>query len=145
MKDICINNFNEFLPLFDNIKFINITNNNYNEFCENNKKNENRRSMSSFFINLMKHDIISSEYMYNLINKLIEKIDYNDDIEDININEEIIENIYILIKNGYEELQEEEEKWEDLIEKINSYVNEKNDHISKKSVFKFLDLLEEIE
>ena len=83
--------------------------------------------------------------MYNLINKLIEKIDYNDDIEDININEEIIENIYILIKNGYEELQEEEDKWEDLIEKINSYVNEKNDHISKKSVFKFLDLLEEIE
>jgi hypothetical protein len=145
MKDICINNFNEFLPLFDDIKFININNNNYNEFCENNKKNENRRSMSSFFINLMKHDIISSEYMYNLINKLIEKIDYNDDIEDININEEIIENIYILIKNGYEELQEEEDKWEDLIEKINSYVNEKNDHISKKSVFKFLDLLEEIE
>ena len=101
--------------------------------------------MSSFFINLMKHDIISSEYMYNLINKLIEKIDYNDDGEDIEINEEIIENIYILIKNGYEELQENEEKWEELIEKINSYVNEKHEHISKKSVFKFLDLLEEIE
>ena len=50
-----------------------------------------------------------------------------------------------IIKNGYEDLQEQEEKWADLIEKINSYVNEKHEHISKKSVFKFLDLLEEIE
>jgi hypothetical protein len=144
MKEICEKNFTEFLSLFDDIQFINITNTNYNEFCENNKKNENRRSMSSFFINLMKYDIISSELMFNLINNLIDKIDNNDSIENININEEIVENLYILIKNGYEEL-EEDNKWDNLVDKINSYVNEKYEYISKKSVFKFLDLLEEIE
>ena len=36
--------------------------------------------------------------MYTLINDLIEKIDYNDSEDDININEEIIENIFIIIK-----------------------------------------------
>ena len=82
--------------------------------------------------------------MFNLINNLIDKIDNNDSIENININEEIVENLYILIKNRYEEL-EEDSKWDDLVDKINSYVNEKYEYISKKSVFKFLDLLEEIE
>ncbi len=84
--------------------------------------------------------------MYILINDLIEKIDYNDSEEDININEEIIENIFIIIKNGYEKLKETDiEKWESLIEEIENYANNKHVHISKKSVFKFLDLLDEIE
>ena len=146
MKDICLTNFKKFLKLFDDIKFININNNNYDEFCENNKKNEKRRSMSSFFVNLMQFDIISVDMMYTLINDLIEKIDYNDSEEDININEEIIENIFIIIKNGYEKLKESDiEKWESLIEEIENYANNKHVHISKKSVFKFLDLLDEIE
>ena len=146
MKDICLTNFKKFLKLFDDIQFININNNNYDEFCENNKKNEKRRSMSSFFVNLMQFDIISVDMMYTLINDLIEKIDYNDSEDDININEEIIENIFIIIKNGYEKLKETDiEKWESLIEEIENYANNKHVHISKKSVFKFLDLLDEIE
>jgi len=145
MKIICINNFNDFLPLFNEIKFINIDNNNYNEFCENNKNNENRRSMSSFFINIMYYDIISLDLMYDLIKNLMDKVDYNDDAEDFNINEEIIENLFILIKGGHEKLKENEEKWNYLVDKINIYVDNKDGHISKKSIFKFLDLLEEIE
>tara|TARA_A100001011_G_scaffold400419_2_gene514815 strand:- start:2590 stop:3501 length:912 start_codon:yes stop_codon:yes gene_type:complete len=146
MKEICLTNFKKFLKLFDDIQFIDINNNNYDEFCENNKKNEKRRSMSSFFINLMHFDIISVDLMYTLINDLIDKIDYNDTSDDININEEIIENLFILIKNGYETLKEEdEEKWDTLIEQIENYANNKHEHISKKAVFKFLDLLDEIE
>ena len=146
MKDICLTNFKKFLKLFDDIQFININNNNYDEFCENNKKNEKRRSMSSFFVNLMQFDIISVDMMYTLINDLIEKIDYNDSENYLFINEEIIENIFIIIKNGYEKLKETDiEKWESLIEEIENYANNKHVHISKKSVFKFLDLLDEIE
>lgn len=146
MKDICLSNFKKFLKLFDDIKFINITNNNYDEFCENNKKNEKRRSMSCFFVNLMHFDIISVDMIYRLINDLIEKIDYNDTVDEININEEIIENIFIIIKEGYETMKETDiDKWETLIEEIENYANNKHEHISKKSVFKFLDLLDEIE
>ena len=54
----------------------------------------------------MQFDIISVDMMSTLINDLIEKIDYNDSEDDININEEIIENIFIIIKNGYEKLKE---------------------------------------
>jgi hypothetical protein len=146
MKDICLTNFKKFLKLFDDIQFVDITNNNYDEFCENNKKNEKRRSMSSFFIHLMHFDIISTNLMYTLINDLIDKIDYNDTQEEITINEEIIENLCILIKNGLETLKSsDEEKWETLIEQIENYANNKQIHISKKSVFKCLDLLDEIE
>ena len=79
-----------------------------------------------------------------LINDLIEKIDYNDSEDDININEEIIENIFIIIKNGYEKLKETDIENGNLIEEIENYANNKCSYI-KKSVFKFLDLLDEIE
>ena len=146
MKEICLSNFKKFLKLFDDIKFINIDNNNYDEFCENNKKNEKRRSMSSFFVNLMQFDIIPVDMMFTLVDDLIEKIDYNINSDDININEEIIENICIIIKDGYEKMKDVDiDKWELLIEQIENYANNKHQHISKKSVFKFLDLLDEIE
>ena len=69
---------------------------------------------------------------------MIEKIDYNDSEDDININEEIIENIFIIIKNGYEKLKETDiEKWESLIEEIENYANNKIVHISKKVYLNF--------
>lgn len=146
MKDICLTNFKKFLKLFDDIKFININNNNYDEFCENNKKNEKRRSMSSFFVNLMHFDIISVDMMYTLINDLIEKIDYNDTEDDININEEIIENISIMLIKGKEELKDNKKDWEGVIRTIEFYSEQNNDSgVSKKFQFKCLDIIDELE
>ena len=149
VKNICIINFNNFLSLFENIEFIDINDNNYDLFCENNKKNEKRRAMSSFFINLTNYQILDDIYIFNLLFKLLNEIDINKNEKNmLQVNEEIIENVFIMILNGKDILKKDNDKWE----KINIYINNfskmkiiENNGISRKLSFKCLDLLEELE
>tara|TARA_B100001142_G_scaffold106391_1_gene108257 strand:+ start:8733 stop:9665 length:933 start_codon:yes stop_codon:yes gene_type:complete len=149
VKNICIINFNNFLSLFENIEFIDINDNNYDLFCDNNKKNEKRRAMSSFFINLTNYKVIDEIYIYNLIFKLLNDIDYNKDNKDmLQVNEEIIENIFIMITNGKELLKESLKKWEKITTDITLLSKMKMidyNGISRKLSFKCMDLLEELE
>ena len=66
----------------------------------------------------------------------------------LRVNEEIIENVFIMILNGKDILKKDNDKWE----KINIYINNfskmkmiENNGISRKLTFKCLDLLEELE
>lgn len=149
VKNICIINFNNFLSLFDNIEFIDINDNNYDLFCENNKKNEQRRAMSSFFINLTNYKVLDEIYIYNLLFKLLNDINDNKNMKNmLQVNEEIIENIYILILNGKDILKNDKNKWNKINIFINSFSKMKmieNNGISRKLSFKCLDLLEELE
>jgi hypothetical protein len=54
---IFMNSFDTFIDLFRDVKCVDSTID-YNEFCENEKRNERRRSLGEFFINLMKNGII---------------------------------------------------------------------------------------
>ena len=149
VKNICIINFNNFLSLFENIEFIDINDTNYDLFCDNNKKNEKRRAMSSFFINLTNYKVIDKIYIYNLLFKLLNDIDNNKNNKDmLQVNEEIIENIFIMVKNGKDILKTDIDKWD----KINDYIiilskmkMIDNNGISRKLTFKCMDLLEELE
>ena len=149
VKNICIINFNNFLSLFENIEFIDIDDTNYDLFCENNKKNEKRRAMSSFFINLTNYKVIDKIYIYNLLFKLLSDISNNKNSKDmLQVNEEIIENIFIMVKNGTEILKESPDKWKQILEYITILSEMKmidNNDISRKLSFKCLDLLEELE
>ena len=49
MEEICLNNFNNFSDVFENINYED-PNDDYIKFCECNKINEKRRSLSCFFI-----------------------------------------------------------------------------------------------
>jgi len=142
MKNICEENFNHFLDEFDTI--IHIKSDDYNDLCNNNKINGKRRALSSFFVNLTLYNIISINDIYTLINKLIDKIKNNDDEDYLFINDEIVENLCIIIKNGYVEL-EKYDKWNDLMDNIISFSDTKCNYLSTKSSFKFLDLLDDIE
>ena len=149
VKNICIINFNNFLSLFENIEFIDINDTNYDLFCENNKKNEKRRAMSSFFINLTNYKVIDKIYIYNLLFKLLKNLDNNKNNKDmLQVNEEIIENIFIMVKNGNEILKESPDKWEQITNHIVLLSKMKmidNNGISRKLSFKCMDLLEELE
>ena len=149
VKNICIINFNNFLSLFENIEFIDINDTNYDLFCENNKKNEKRRAMSSFFINLTNYKVIDKIYIYNLLFKLLNDLDNNKNNKDmLQVNEEIIENIFIMVKNGNEILKESPDKWEQITNNIVLLSKMKmidNNGISRKLSFKCMDLLEELE
>jgi hypothetical protein len=143
MKETCLVNFNKFMTVFETKdeeeeEKLNI-NMNYNLLCENNKKNEHRKGRSSFFVNLMIHDIINMDVMYDFLFKLFEKIK---DI-DIQNKEEFFENISIIVLAGKDKFEEQEEKWETVVKEITNI--SESDDITKKMKFKCLDVLDEIE
>ena len=143
MKETCLVNFNKFMTVFETKddeeeeEKLNI-NMNYNLLCENNKKNEHRKGRSSFFVNLMLHDIINMDVMYDFLFNLFEKIK---DIDTQN-KEEFFENISIIVLAGKDKFEEQEEKWESVVNEITN-ISESN--ITKKMKFKCLDVLDEIE
>ena len=66
----------------------------------------------------------------------------------LQVNEEIIENIFIMVKNGNEILKESPDKWEQITNHIVLLSKMKmidNNGISRKLSFKCMDLLEELE
>lgn len=49
-------------------------NKNYDEYCRINRNNERRRSLSLFFVNLMKHKMIEENIMVDIVGELLHKI-----------------------------------------------------------------------
>ncbi|RZD39696.1 MAG: hypothetical protein CXT73_07275 [Methanobacteriota archaeon] len=137
MKRTCLINFNNFMDVFEDLNEIEETLN-YNLLCENNKKNENRKGRSSFFVNLMLYDIIEMDVMYDFLFNLIKKMEELD----MEKKEEFFENISIIILAGKDKFEENEEKWQDVIR--NMTIISKSS-LTKKMLFKCLDVLEEIE
>lgn len=146
MEAILTTNLNKFLELFTTIEYCS-PNENYDKFCENNKTNEKRRALTTFYVNLMKEGIIEHDNMINIIKHVQGLIDSkiktsgNKEIVD-----EISENIYILIVNSYSELNEHDD-WDDIIsdiETVSKYKVKEQPSITTKTVFKFMDILDEL-
>ena len=151
MQNIYIKNFENFVALFNDIRYI-PAEKDYDEFCKVNKENEKRRAVSSFFVHLMNNDIIMEheilKLIFNLKEKLFTLINENNKKE---VVEEIAENIVILIQGGKDKLEssvvDDEFDWDkctDFIEamtkmKVGNFVS-----LSNKVVFKFMDLEEDL-
>ena len=78
------------------------------------------------------------DVMYDFLFKLFEKIK---DME-TNNKEEFFENISIIVLAGKNKLEEDPDKWENIVKEITN-ISESN--ITKKMKFKCLDVLKEIE
>jgi hypothetical protein len=147
MEDIFQENFNNFMNLFDNIEYVE-PNVDYNKFCKINKDNEKRKSLASFFVNLMNNNIISREQIISIIRNLMSKM-YTYINQDNKKNEvdELIENIAILYKkelfnaNVVYELIDNMTVHE-IIEKLAHSKSKNYLSLSNKSIFKFMDLID---
>tara|TARA_Y100000591_G_C21853056_1_gene712938 strand:+ start:4376 stop:5308 length:933 start_codon:yes stop_codon:yes gene_type:complete len=127
MKDICLKNFKEFQNIFHCFKVID-SSEDYNLFCEYNKQNEKRRSLSKFFVLCANNNVIEKKDIEYILIRLIQKInDYISQENMINYVEEITENIKIMITNFNEDFKE-----------VYSYQNIKNE-ITKLSLLKAND------
>jgi len=147
MKDICLKNFQSFKSLFKTINYCD-ANVDYDKFCEYNKENEKRRALSSFFVICAGLDIISRHEMMNIIIDFIEKVK-NDITEPDKTNniEEIVHNIGVMITAGKQFIKEESE-YTTILKEIDHFANMNHKQypsLSSKIVFKFMDLLEELE
>ena len=151
MNAIYQKNFNNFMLLFNNIRFI-AAEENYDEFCKVNKENEKRRSMGSFFVHLMNNEVISEKAIFELIetlkNNMLTLIDQENKKEEV---EEFAENIVILINGGKDKLEssttDDGFSWDDCTDFIEDMTKRKvanHPSLSNKVVFKFMDLEEEL-
>ena len=147
MHEISIKNFNDFLELFSSIRYIS-SEENYDLFCDINKENEKRRSLSCFFVHLMNNDVIKTDDMITLFETL--KLKFLEFIEMENKKNEVIEiaeNLVIIIKDGQDKLEEQEEFWDSITEFLEAYAHCKYKNFNSlpsKCVFSFMDLLDEI-
>ena len=147
MTDICMQNFNSFSELFDNIRYV--SEENYDEFCLVNKENSKRRAISSFFVHLMKEGVIEPSKIANIIINLSDKfIEYISNEGMKNQVDEICENLFILIKEGIDTI-EADDSLEEVYDKITSFVTDVTSFKTKeyksftsKTLFKFMDLVE---
>jgi len=99
MKDICINKFKSFNNLFKNINYIDAQED-YNLFCEYNKENENRKSLSKFLVLCSNYNIIDKNEIIDIILNFFDNINELITIENkYNHVDEIVQNIKIIICN----------------------------------------------
>lgn len=149
IKTACDENFIRFTELFNNIEYVD-SNENYDKFCEINKINEKRKSLASFYINLMMKGVITEakivEITRNLLSKVYEYISLDNKKNEV---DELTETIAILYKknlfhgkkaSSYDKI--DGLTIHEVVKKL-STTNIKNyKSLTNKALFKFMDLIE---
>lgn len=150
----CIEKLNKFIELCNNIQYID-PNKDYDKFCEINKINEKRKSLASFYLNLMYNNVIPKDEIKKISRNLLNTIYNYIKIENKkNEVDELVEIIAILYKKDLYE-NDDEEEYENLnyeliegytiseiIEKISQSKVKDYKSLTNKSLFKFMDLME---
>lgn len=145
--EIIETNYQLYMKSFTSIDYV-APETDYNLFCQNNKLNDKRRALSSFFLNLYCSGVIPFEkvecivvYLLNTINTLVNENDKDAIID------EFTENISILYSKDMEysnDLKLNNNKT--IFETISFYANSKNNNINypsltTKCTFKYMDMI----
>jgi len=150
MQQIFEKNFNEFLCLFDTIKYI-TPEENYEKFCDINKENEKRRSISLFFVNLCIAGIIPKKRIVSLschlLRQVITMISQEDKKNEV---DEITENVILLFNKTFiESIDQTSEEYMigelTIIDTIHMLAKSKvksYPSLTNKTIFKYMDLIE---
>ena len=144
IKTIFEESLHSFMSLFDSVEYVDSTVD-YDRFCKNNKDNERRKSLSLFFLNLMKNGIISKPQIINLVKTLITQVQMFISSETTkNEVDELSENVCILFSvelfvndtstiNGMTVYE--------LITHLAKCKPKTYPGLSSKTIFKYMDLL----
>ena len=120
-------------------------NDDYDNYCENNKTNDKRKAMSAFIVNLMKYNIINADDVLSLIIKLQDTVLEYINLQDKSfIVDEITENIFIFVTMSLETLYTFD-KWAKIIYNIKtcSQIKPKESpSMSSRAIFKYMDILD---
>jgi hypothetical protein len=140
--------FENFIDLFNNIEYVD-AGVDYDMFCKNNKDNEKRKALSTFFLNLMTNGILNKSQIINILVILLNQINnYISQDNKKNEVDEITENVAILYTK---EIMESEELKEftvknvavfDFIELIANSKAKSYKSLTNKAIFKFMDMNE---
>ena len=146
MKEIFDNNFTKCSDVYRTIEYCS-PNENYDRYCEINKANEERRSISMFYINLMKLKVIPVSSIVEII------IGVQDYLHTLYVDEankaivdELSEVIFILVTNAHDELSSSND-WVTIHENILNITSLKvsdKEGLTNKSIFKHMDIVDDI-
>lgn len=149
MKSTFENNLLKFTDLFNNIEYVE-SSVDYDKFCEINKINEKRKSLASFYLNLMTNGIISKkEIMIITRNLLVQVYEFISQEDKKNEVDELTETVAILYKKDLY-LNDIGKNYEtiyghtinEIIEKIAKSKVKDYKSLTNKSLFKFMDLID---
>jgi len=146
MKQSLDKHFDSFLSGFQNIQEVN-PEANYDLFCKVNKENEERRALSAFFVNLSLNQLIDSEKMVFIICQLFQSllILIAEPLK-IKIVDEITENLALLCSEPT--LWKTSESCDFIQNSICTLAKNENKKnypsLSKKSMFKFMEMVEQL-
>ena len=148
MRFIFQKSFDSFMDLFQTIEYVDPSVD-YDRFCKNNKTNEKRKALSTFFINLMTNKMISKEKIIHIIHHLLSQIHEFISVEDKkNEVDELTENIVLLFKKELFSQKDCETKVTadmNITELIEFFANCKVKDfksLTNKSIFKFMDMID---
>jgi hypothetical protein len=148
MKTVFQENFDRFMDLFHHIEYVDPSLD-YDKFCKINKDNEKRKSLSSFFINLMSHQIISKNKIMDMIVHLMTQIfAYLQQEDKKNEVDELTENVVILFQRDlfkeadYRDTSIQGMNVMELIEFLAKSKVKDFKSFTNKSLFKFMDMID---
>jgi hypothetical protein len=148
MRDVFETSFSRFVELFANIEYV-TPEENYDQFCKNNKDNEKRKSLSLFFINLTINAIISKVQIANLVVTLLSQVDKFSIVSNKkNEIDELIENVALLYKPKLFDCSSHDNDLliasltiTEFITKLAGCKVQKDSNLTSKSIFKCMDML----
>jgi len=149
-KGVFNTNFDQFMSLFKTIEHADAKKD-YARFCEINKTNDKRRAMSLFLINLMKEGVVSTCQIVDIVQQLQALIkEHLRQADHANEVEELTENLFIILKDAHHVLRDgDAEEWDAIVREVeyNSQLKPKNakvPSITNKTIFKHMDILDEL-
>jgi hypothetical protein len=148
IKNTFNDNFNKFSELFSYIE-IGDPDADYDKFCEINEKNEKRKSLASFYLNLMYNKVVSFETILQITRDLVEKIFVliREDNRKSEVDE-LTENVAILYKKDL--YTGDDCKYEliqgftipQIVEQISKSKVKEYKSLTNKTIFKMCDLVD---
>lgn len=114
-------------------------NDDYDGFCNYTKINDQRRALTTFFVNLVKYEVIKVELLEETLDCFLNKsLQYIDEKDRINEIEEITENIFIIVSFLKKECSKSAiEK----IKNISSMKAKEKSSLSSRIIFKYMDIV----
>ncbi len=143
MKIVFDKNLTEFNKVFRDISYCDPKQ--YDIYCENNKKNEKRRALGLFYVNLMIEGIITQDTILDIISDVQEYLINKLDVDGCNaIVDELSELLYIMIIPCKDIYDKKMDNIINNVEKISKLKSADMKSLTNKTVFKHMDILDAI-
>lgn len=116
----------------------------YDKFCEVNKTNERRRATAKFYVNMMNLGVVDGDTIMSVLRTQQERIlDGKDDADSAPASQELSEIVYIMTLTGREEFASQcPGDWERVVSDVEEVSKCRGAGISKKAMFKHMDILD---